>query len=70
MCRKDEVEVDGKCEKCSELLTGCKTCSSKDECTTCSDEAAQVVGGQCVCPNGENVDGSCKKVSTSSCLDD
>ena len=43
---------EGQCSACSDSLEYCATCSSADQCTTCSHESLKVDdSGYCVCDN-------------------
>ena len=70
-CKDDELKVGAsECKKCSTLIEGCKKCSSSNVCTDCIDGIAQLINGKCNCVGGFKLDGTCKPVSNSNCLDD
>ena len=58
-CLEDEVMVEDKCQKCSELMEGCTACSSADTCTKCTDPHASIKDGKCICKNGVHDDNTC-----------
>ena len=62
--------IKGMCGYC--FVEGCAKCSLlSDRCEQCIDEEAELnEDGKCGCPNGFNEDKTCKKVSSSNCLED
>ena len=64
-CLTNEVKVDDECKTCSDLMAGCKTCSTDKSCTSCIDDDATNEGDKCTCKHGMNGDGTCKEIECS-----
>ena len=63
-CKDTELKVSQtECTKCSDLMEGCKTCTSDSSCTKCIDDKATNEVTKCTCKHGMNGDGTCKEIS-------